>query len=156
MSIGALFSLFKSVGDKWKRCQRVNIAIQALLWWKLVKGSVVHCIGDNVVVLEVKLRSYYAHWHIYTILVCLGIRWANDSMVTTSRRKYSVIYNIIICIVYNRLHIPTYRNLTTLTNLFLQEMLPVLLFFRVGITYFYVTTWRPKHLFDDGACLRRI
>jgi hypothetical protein len=30
--------------------------------------------------------------------------------------------------------------LTTLTNLFLQEMLPVLLFFRVGITYFYVTT----------------
>jgi hypothetical protein len=32
------------------------------------KGTVVDCIGDNVMVLEVKLRSYDAHWHIALFL----------------------------------------------------------------------------------------
>jgi hypothetical protein len=31
-------------------------------------NTVVDCIGDNLVVLEVKLRSYYAHWHIALFL----------------------------------------------------------------------------------------
>ena len=81
-----------------------------------------------------------------------GVSSDCESMDKTPHRKYSVIIPLIVyCIIGY-----TYRSLTTLTNLFLQEMLPVLLFFRVGITYFYVTTRRPKHLFDDGTSLRRI